>query len=162
SRVLSYAVDPMGVIAGNPCHGIKSLYSADRSEVIWTDADIAALKAKCSIEIAHAVDLAAYTGLRSGDLARLCWSHVGADAIVISTGKSRGKREAVIPLYDALQEVLASIPKRSTVILTNSKGLPWGDLGSAFVRAKTAAGMDDRDLHFHDLRGTAATRFYIA
>jgi integrase len=22
--------------------------------------------------------------------------------------------------------------------------------------------MDDRDLHFHDLRGTAATRFYIA
>ena len=24
------------------------------------------------------------------------------------------------------------------------------------------AGIDDKDLHFHDLRGTAATRFYIA
>jgi integrase len=24
------------------------------------------------------------------------------------------------------------------------------------------ASMNDRDLHFHDLRGTAATRFYIA
>jgi integrase len=33
---------------------------------------------------------------------------------------------------------------------------------TVFVRAKTAAAMADRDLHFHDLRGTAATRFYNA
>jgi integrase len=33
---------------------------------------------------------------------------------------------------------------------------------TVFVRVKTAAGMGDRDLHFHDLRGTAATRFYNA
>jgi integrase len=162
SRVLSYAVDPMGSIASNPCQGIKSLYNADRSELIWTDADIAALKAQCAPEIAYAVDLAAHTGLRLSDLARLSWSHVGDDAIVISTGKSRGRREAIVPLYDALRDVLARIPKRSTAILTSSKGMPWGDLASAFVRAKTAAGMDDRDLHFHDLRGTAATKFYIA
>jgi hypothetical protein len=44
SRVLSYAVDPLGKIAGNPCEGIKQLYSADRSEIIWTDTDIAELK----------------------------------------------------------------------------------------------------------------------
>jgi len=162
SRVLSHAVDPMGSIAGNPCHGIKSLYSADRSEVIWTDGDIAQLKAGCGPEIAHAVDLATHTGLRLGDLMRLSWSHIGDDAIVISTGKSRGKREAIVPLYDELRAVLVRIPKRSTTILTNSKGMPWGDLASAFVRAKTAAGMDDRDLHFHDLRGTAATCFYTA
>ena len=31
SRVLSYAVDPLGKIAGNPCEGIKQLYSGDRS-----------------------------------------------------------------------------------------------------------------------------------
>ena len=41
SRVLSYAVDPLGKIAGNPCEGIKQLYNGDRSEIIWTDADIA-------------------------------------------------------------------------------------------------------------------------
>jgi integrase len=34
--------------------------------------------------------------------------------------------------------------------------------GTAFNRAKINVGMNDRDLHFHDLRGTAATRFYIA
>lgn len=111
SRVLSHAVDPLGKIAGNPCEGIKQLYSSDRSEIIWTDSDIATLKKMCSAEIAHAVDLAAHTGLRLSDLLRLSWSHVGEDAITFSTGKSRGRREAIIPLYDDLRAVLARIPK---------------------------------------------------
>ena len=72
SRVLSYAVDPLGKIASNPCEGIKQLYSGDRSEIIWTNSDIAAIKKTCSPEIAHAVDLASHTGLRLGDL--LCLS----------------------------------------------------------------------------------------
>jgi integrase len=159
SRVLSYAVDE-GRIAGNPCEGIKRIYSGDRSEVIWTDADIAQLERTCSPEIAHAVDLAGHTGLRQGDLLRLSWSHIGEDAITISTGKSKHRREAIIPLYDELRDVLARIPKRSTVILTNSRGRPWKGFATRFTAAKKAAGLPD--LHFHDLRGTAATRFYIA
>jgi integrase len=165
SRVLSYAVDPLGKIAGNPCDGIKRLYSSDRSEIIWTVSDIDQIKAgACPVEVIHAVDLAAHTGLRRADLLRLCWSHVGNDAITITTGKSRHRREVVIPLYDDLRAVLARIPKRSPRILTNSSHRPWSDgsFGSAFNRAKQAAGMADRDLHFHDLRGTAATRFYTA
>jgi integrase len=75
-----------------------------------------------------------------------------------------GKREAVIPLYDDLREVLARISKRSTMVLTNSRGRPWlpGSFSTLFIRAKQAADMADTDLHFHDLRGTAATRFYTA
>ena len=49
SRVLSHAVDPLGKIAGNPCEGMKQLYSSDRSEIIWTASDIAALKTTCSL-----------------------------------------------------------------------------------------------------------------
>jgi integrase len=170
SRVLSYAVDPLGKIAGNPCEGIKQLYSGDRSEIIWTDTDIKQLKLGggpekfCPAEIDHAVDLASHTGLRLSDLLRVSWPHVGEDAIRFSTGKSRGRREAIIPLYDELRDVLARIPKRSTVILTNQRGRPWkaNGFGTAFNRAKIRAGMHDRDLHFHDLRGTAATRFYIS
>jgi integrase len=164
SRLLAYAVDPMGKIAGNPCEGIKQLYSGDRSDIIWTESDIARIKASCRPEIAHAVDLAAYTGLRLGDLLRLSWSHIGADSIVLSTGKSRHQREAIIPLYDDLRAVLARIPKCSTTILTNSLHRPWDDDGfsSAMTRAKAKAGMSDQDLHFNDLRGTAATMFYTA
>ena len=164
SRVLSHAVDPLGKIAGNPCEGIKQLYSSNRSEIIWADTDIAHIKQTCPAEIAHAVDLASHTGLRLGDLLRLSWSHVGADAIVIATGKSKHRREAIVPLYDGLKAVLASIPKRSTTILTNSRQRPCtrDGFGSSFNKAKIAAGMSENDLHFHDLRGTAATRFYVA
>jgi integrase len=164
SRVLSHAVDPLGKIVSNPCDGIKQLYSGDRSKIIWTASDIDVLKRTCSPEINYAVDLAAHTGLRLGDLLRLLWSHVGEDAITLATGKSRGRREAIIPLYDELRNVLARIPKRSTMILTNSKGQPWtpDGFGSSFNKAKKEADIADKDLHFHDLRGTAATKFYVA
>lgn len=164
SRVLSYAVDPLGKIAGNPCDGVKQLYSSDRSETIWTDADIDLLKKTCSPEVARAVDLASHTGLRKGDLLSLSWSHVGEDAITFATGKSRGRCEAIIPLYNDLREVLAHIPRHSPTILTNQRRRPWkpNGFGTAFNRAKISAGIHDRDLHFHDLRGTAATKFYIA
>jgi len=161
SRVLAFSVE-QGDIAGNPCKGIPQLYSSDRSEAIWTDSDIVALKQRCSPEMADAVDLASHTGLREGDLLRLSWTHIGDDAIVMATGKSRGRREAIIPLYDGLRRVIQRIPKRATTVLVNSDGRPWkvGAFATGFVRVKRKAGLGD--LHFHDLRGTAATKFYLA
>jgi integrase len=101
--------------------------------------------------------------LRRGDLLCVSWSHVGENEIVIPTSKSGKRVEARIPLYDELREVLARIPKRSTTILTNSKGRPWtGDgFGTMITKTKAKAGIGD-ELHFNDLRGTAATRFYVA
>lgn len=177
SRVCSYAVDPLGKLGSNPCEGLKQLYSNDRSEIIWTDADLMQLKTaggsrkiggkqvelRCMREIIDAVDLAAHTGLRLGDLLRLSWTQVGDDAIVLATGKSRGRREAIIPLYDALRDVLNRISKRSPIVLTNSRARPWTVDGfkSSFATAKQRAKID-KNLHFHDLRGTAATKFYTA
>lgn len=166
SRVLSYAVDPLARIAANPCEGMKHLYSGSRAEIIWTDADLAQLRSgkKSSAEVMFAVDLAAHTGLRPSDLIRLSWSHIGPDAIVITTNKSRNRKEAVIPIYDDLRALLARIPKRSPVILTNTRKAPWtaDGLNSSFTAAFASAEMKGRDLHFYDLRGTAATKFYTA
>ncbi|MBH5372965.1 tyrosine-type recombinase/integrase [Bradyrhizobium glycinis] len=163
SRVMAYAVE-QGSVAGNPCEGIKRLYENDRSEIIWTDQDITRIKATCSVEIAHAIDLAGHTGLRLGDLVRVSWSHVGEHAMIIKTGKSKQRREAMIPITSALREVLARIPKRATTILTNSRRRPWtaDGFGSSFNKAKIDAAMVEMDLHFNDLRGTAATKFYLA
>ena len=137
SCVLRLAVED-GKIGSNPCEGIEQLYSNDRSKIIWLDADIAQLKATCAAEIAHAVDLASSSGLRLSDLLRVSWSHIQQDAIVLSTGKSNGRREVIIPLYDSLRDVLARIPKRATTILTNSRGRPWttDGFGSSFNKAK--------------------------
>jgi hypothetical protein len=38
SRTVAYAVQSGR--AGNPCEGIEHLYKNDRSEIIWTDADV--------------------------------------------------------------------------------------------------------------------------
>jgi integrase len=162
SRVCAYAVE-QGKLTVNPCEGIKALCASNRAGIIWTDADIARIEQCCTPEIAHGIDLAATTGLRRGDLWRLPWSHIQDDAIVITTGKSKHRREAIIPLYDGLRDVLARIPKRSPIVLTNSKGRPWSNdgFGTMFNNAKAAAGIGP-ELHFHDLRGTAATRFYVA
>lgn len=164
SRVLSHAVDPMAKIASNPCEGIKTLYSNNRAEIIWLPSDIEHIRSHASAEVMHAIDLAAHTGLRVGDLVRLSWSHVGEDAITITTGKSKHAREAVIPIYGELRKLLGDIPKRSPVILTNTRNKPWttDGLNSSFTTAMVASKLKERDLHFHDLRGTAATKFYVA
>jgi integrase len=163
SRVCAHGVDPMGKLSDNPCAGVAHLYKGDRSEIIWTDEDIARFRAKASAEVAWVVDLASLTGLRLGDLLRLSWSHVGEDAIEIRTGKSRGRRAAIIPLHDELRDLLARIPRHSTAVLTNTRKRPWTPNGytSSHRDVLVEAGMDKSDLHFHDLRGTAATKLYL-
>ena len=162
SRLLAFAVE-LDKISTNPCEGFKSLYKNSRADIIWSDDDLAAIKAVAPAEVWWAVNLAAHTGLRAGDLKRLAWSHIGPDAIEIPTDKSRGLRAAFVPLYDSLRAALAEIPKRCPVVLTSSHGRPWkaGVNGSSFEKAREEA-LPGRDLHFHDLRGTAATRFHLA
>lgn len=165
SALMSFAVDE-DLLPANPVFGIKNLYEADRAELIWTDEDIARLqKAKVSREIVWALKLACLTGLRQADVLRLSWSHVGDLSIELPTGKSsvrgKGRRTAVIPLYDELEALLKEIPKRSTRILTNTEGLPWkSGFSSSWNKAMKA--IDEQELHYHDSRGTAATKFYLA
>ncbi|MCO5153346.1 MULTISPECIES: tyrosine-type recombinase/integrase [unclassified Shinella] len=164
SRILSYAVDPLAKIGTNPCEGIGRIYSANRAAIIWEADEMAQVLSACSTEAKFAVRLAALTGLRAGDLFRLSWSHVGENAIIMTTGKSRHTREVVVPIYGELRELLTEIPRQSPVVLTNSRKRPWtvNGFASVFNKAKTDAKLDERDLHFHDLRGTAATKFYSA
>ncbi len=120
SRILSYAVSE-GALTLNPCEGIPNLYESDRAEIIWTNADLETLYKHASPEVANAAKLASLTGLRYGDLFRLSWSHVGPNAIEIKTGKSRGKRGAIVPIYGAIRELLKTLPRRSTTVSDESE-----------------------------------------
>lgn len=163
SRLLSYAVAEGGLSA-NPCEGVPNLYQSDRADIIWTPDDIAHLCSQetTSKEIAWAVKLAAHTGLRQGDLLKLCWSQISDHAIEIKTGKSRRRRSAVVPVTKDLRALLKTIEKRSTTVLTSSDKKPWKGFGSSWNKAMQKAWPEGKDLHFHDLRGTAATNFYRA
>lgn len=173
SALLSYAVEE-GLLGVNPCGGIANLYSANRAEIIWTDDDLTRFLPTCSTEIAFALRLACLTGLRESDLLRLCWTHVGDLSIELPSGKSRGRLSYVVPLYDDLRALLDEIAAHQaaqraahpdwpvpTTILTTTRGRSWGGgFGSSWNKAKIAA--DEERLHFHDARGTAATKFYLA
>lgn len=160
SRILSFAVSE-GLILVNPCKGIGHIYTENRAERIWTQEDMSALEKVASPQVLMAARLAALTGLRQGDLLRLRWSHIKANSIEISTGKSGGKKTTLIPLYAELRAFIATIPRRADTVLTNTKGLQWGvGFGSSWNKTMKAGQFGG--LHFHDLRGTAATRFYLA
>lgn len=181
SALLSYAVEE-GRLQNNPCFGISNLYSSNRADIIWTAEDLADMQAVASTEIWFALKLAALTGLRQGDLLALRWDDVDELAIVKKTGKSKGKLEYVVPLYDELRTLLAEIRNDQVTrqrdlaaagkpvplfqtILVNSKNREWQGFNASWSKA-----MDDlREAtgrewvhHFHDARGTAATKFYLA
>ena len=174
SVVMQWAAD-RGEIAANPIKDFPRIYRVNRADLIWTPADLALLEPHCAPELEHAVRLAALTGLRLGDLICLPWGAVGEHAIVWQTGKSRGRRTVVIPIYPELRQLLSEIPRVTSVTVLNSgRGRPWKEpgLASAMRRAKLDAealafrqGHPEasiRKLRFHDLRGTAATNFIRA
>lgn len=113
SRVLNFGVD-RGLLAINAAAGVKALYTVDRADQIWTAADLARfIAAAPSPEVAFIVQLACLTGLRREDLVRLQWSHVGDLAIVMATGKSRGKRTVTVPMIDDTRALLARIREQT-------------------------------------------------
>ena len=165
SRLMSFAVAE-GRIGLNPCFGIPNIYRVDRSELIWRDADLEELFATATPELSWAFKLAMLTGLREADLLKLSWSHIQGLAIEMRTGKSRGRKTAVIPINAELEALLGEIPKRATTILTNTRSLPWKSGFADSWRDAAARAAKKRpqvaDLHFHDLRGTFATKAYVA
>lgn len=148
-----------GLTQARPTDDVPRLHSADRSDIIWSQADIDDFCAKASAEVGWAVRIAAETGLRLGDLTRLTWGAVGSSGIVWRTSKRR--KQALIPITPKLRLLLDAIPKRATVVLTNTRGRPWtvDGLKTMVGEAKREAGLEG--LHFHDLRGTAVTRIYL-
>ncbi|HET7384929.1 MAG TPA: tyrosine-type recombinase/integrase [Pseudolabrys sp.] len=163
ARVLSVAKD-RGKIARNVCERGGRLYETDRTETIWTADNIKAFCAVASTELQAALLLALWTGARQGDLLRLTWAAYDGARIRLRQGKT-GKRVTIpvgAPLKAALDAAIAA-GRPTTTILSNTRGKPWTEDGfrTSWGKAFDRSGLSD-DLHFHDLRGTAATRLALA
>lgn len=169
SALLSYAVEE-DELKQNPCFGISNVYSNDRADIIWTDDDLALMETVASPEVMWALKLGCLTGMRQGDLLRLAWSHIDELSIELGANKSRKRgrttQSYVVPMYADLKAVLDTIPRRSTMVLTNGDGHPWktgfssswNKAMKSFEAARVAKGLTEpTGLHFHDSRGTFAT-----
>lgn len=154
-RVLSWGVS-RGRLSVNVAEGVPSLYSSDRSEIIIEPHELAAFRATRPRKHGDALALACFTGLRRGDLVGLRWDQIDDLAIRVRTRKSRGKREAVIPLIDEARALIAALPRNAVQVLTHSRGGPWRPNSLTHV---VEAGFDELmiEKRLHDARGTFAT-----
>lgn len=152
-----------GHVTKNPARGIEGIHRANRSDIIWTDDELRRLLAAATPECARAITVAVYTGLRQGDLIALTWDEIdfGVGIVERATNKSGGRTRATPPLLPEARAALESAPRVASTALTSGLGRPWtqSGLGNAFRDARNAIGVNKR---FHDLRGTAATRFASA
>lgn len=161
SACINWGID-RGKVSANPLMGVKKLYSSNRSNLIWTQEDLDALKPHCSIEVWRAIRLTLLTGLAISDLVGLTWSAWKGN--VLEGRRKKTGRDFLIPVTDDLKALLEEMPRgASTQILTHSHARAWtkSGLDTAFAKARDAAGFKGK-LVFHDLRGTAATRFVAA
>jgi integrase len=159
ARVLAVAKD-RGLIAVNVCERGGRLYEADRAEAIWTANHIEQFCAVASPELQFALLLALWTGQRQGDLIRLTWTQYNGSHLRLR--QSKGGKPVVIPVGPVLKATLDSRRSPEGAILRNTFGEPWTSDGFRTSWGKACIKAGIRDLHFHDLRGTAVTRLALA
>jgi integrase len=102
-----------------------------------------------------ALMLAMHTGQRQGDLLRLPWSGYDGEHITLKQGK--GGKTVSVRCTAALKTLLDAMPKRGLLILTTTSGRAWKKRWFNDCWLDTVRQAEIRDLHFHDLRGTAIT-----
>lgn len=116
------------------------------------------------IEAIHDVDnphlkaiilLAIDSGMRRGEILKLRWEDFDFDNNIIRIlgTHTKTERERIAPLSNRAKEELLRIQK----FTFGEKPFPFADFKRSFATAKRLAGIDD--LHFHDLRRTAITRW---
>ena len=159
SRILSFSKD-RGLIASNPCEGGGRLYSADRTDKVWSDEDVAAFLASAAPELCLAMMLALWTGQRQGDLLRLPWS--AYDGSHIRLQQSKTGRRVTLPVGEPLRILLDRTVRRGPLILATTRGKPWTSDGFRTSWSKACVKAGITGLTFHDLRGSAVVRLALA
>jgi integrase len=172
SLVFSHAVD-RGKITRKPLFRFDRLYSADRADIIWTEADVTRFMDGAEIDLQRAMILAIHTGQRYGDLIRLRWSDY--DGVTIRLKQSKSQKRMAIQCTPTLKRMLDETPRQGPFILTRTDAKPWHTakddkaLAKAWHKQMVAAsfyptGWENltteekrENLRFNDLRGTAVT-----
>lgn len=167
-HILSKAVE-WKLIQNNPFSGVRNLRVSKCSErVLQQDEENKLLDACDQIRSRHlrpAVVIALNTGMRRGELLSLEWAQVdltGRKIRVLNAKSSSGER--VIPMNATVYDLVSALAKKASsplVFPSNRKnGCTILDLKKGFKKSVRLAGI--RDIRFHDLRHTFATRLVQA
>ena len=99
--------------------------------------------------------LAIDSGMRRGEILKLKWKDIDFDndLITVVGTNTKTERERIAPLTERVKGEL----RRIREISPGEKVFPFDNFKRSWNTAKRIAGIDD--LHFHDLRRTAITRW---
>ena len=162
-RVFAVAVE-QGWIEKNPFNRGSRLiiesFETERTRVLTADEE-SKLLAKCDRWRKHLrpiVIVAIETALRRGELMSLRWSAVdlGRRQLRIDSWNSKTEKERIVPLSARALETLAQLRQNSRGRVSDLV-FGYADFKKAFIGACKDAKLTD--VHFHDLRHTAITRW---
>jgi len=102
------------------------------------------------------------TGMRQGEILRLCWDDIDFANGIITVRNSKSGESRYVPMNTVVMNTLENLKKlcnpNSPYIFCNDRGRPltrFGLVRGAFERAVKNTGI--KDFHFHDLRHTFAS-----
>jgi integrase len=158
SAVLTLGVDDE-LIPSNPCRRVKPLrMDNQRNRYLSHDEEKKLLAALDGQEwLKNVVTMAIHTGMRRGEIFKLRWFDVDFSRGVIHVRDTKTAKDRDVPMSGAVREMLERQPKTSGHVFPSPKtGGQLVDIKRPFGLACDAAKI--KDLRFHDLRHTAATR----
>lgn len=165
AHLLSWAYE-RGTIEVNHAYKMKTIApTVSRAERVWSDDDVAAYLAVARADLGRLFLAALYTAARQGDLCALRADQLRDGWLTYTPQKTARKSGVVVSLptheLAPLRALLEGAP-REGALWRMDDGRPWRANTVQHYHAVTVAKAGLKDLRWHDLRGTAASRMLAA
>lgn len=152
---------PHRLTAENPCLEVKKIPEENQRSRYLTPEDGMRLLAACigdREQLRPIILLAVNTGMRRGEILSLRWSQVDFQRGVIHLVRTKSGKGRDVPINLVVRDEWLRLRQNSSefVFTSQKTGKALTHCKRAFASARRVAGI--QDLHFHDLRHTAATR----
>jgi integrase len=152
---------PHCLIRENPCREVAKLKEENRRSRYLSADEEKRLLAVCVGEREHLlpnVVLALNTGMRRGEILNLRWSQVDFGRSQIHLTRTKSGKERDVPMNTQVHNLLFNLARHESgfVFASQKTSRALTHCKRAFTKACELANITD--LHFHDLRHTAATR----
>lgn len=116
-----------------------------------------ALQETDDVQVSHLMLLALYTGMRKGELLRLCWNDVDLENGFITIRAPKGGKTTPIPLNTAAHNLLKDHPRMGEHVFCNRKKEPFQDIRKRVDVIRRAAELPKGFRPLHGLRHVYAS-----
>jgi len=157
-KMLNLAID-WNLATQNPVLKVRLFPEKDNlKERVLAEEEEARLLGQCATYLRPIVVAALNTGMRKAEILNLKWHEVDLKQKTVLVTKTKSGRNRLIPVNDALLEVLKALKaeSKSEHVFTGSDGKHLMTIRRAFGNACRRGGISG--LRFHDLRHTFGTR----